>query len=172
MSAVLLQTLVWTGVLIAAVLLLRRPVARHFGAEAAYALWALPLLRLVVPPVVLPAWMAPKVAAPATPVPADAPPVSDPALLEAAAALPANTLPAAPIPAPEPGFDLFATLADWPFAEMLLAVWLGGSAVFLALRFAAYFSLRDQLLKGITIFSNSCFTLPVVPIRFRKIKRW
>lgn len=148
LSAVLLQTLVWTGVLIAAVLLLRRPVARHFGAEAAYALWALPLLRLVVPPVVLPAWMAPKVAAPATPVPADAPPVSDPALLEAAAALPANTLPAAPIPAPEPGFDLFATLADWPFAEMLLAVWLGGSAVFLALRFAAYFSLRDQLLKG------------------------
>lgn len=148
LSAVLLQTLVWTGVLIAAVLLLRRPVARHFGAEAAYALWALPLLRLVVPPVVLPAWMAPKVAAPATPVPADAPPVSDPALLEAAAALPANTLPAAPIPAPEPGFDLFALLADWPFLEMLLAVWLGGAAVFLALRFAAYFSLRDQLLEG------------------------
>ena len=33
----LLDTLVWTGVLIAAVLLIRRPVARQFGAKAAYA---------------------------------------------------------------------------------------------------------------------------------------
>jgi beta-lactamase regulating signal transducer with metallopeptidase domain len=152
MTDMLMHTLVWTGVLIAAVLVLRRPVARHFGPDVAYALWALPLLRLIVPPVVLPAWMAPKPAAPAAPALADAPPVSDPALLEAAAALPADALPAASavppatIPAPEAGFDLFALLADWPFLELLLLVWLGGAAVFLALRFAAYFSLRDGLL--------------------------
>jgi len=154
-SAVLFETLVWTGVLIAAVLVLRRPVSRHFGPEAAYALWVLPLLRLVVPPLTLPAWMAPDrapAAAPAAPVLAAAPPVSDPALLEAvAAAQPAEILPAAaaiPVAAPPEaaGFDLFAGLADLPLLEALLALWLGGAAVFLALRFAAYFALREGLL--------------------------
>ena len=67
MSAVMLQTLVWTGVLIAAVLVLRRPVTRHFGPQVAYALWLLPFARLVLPPVTLPAWMAPPSAVPAAP---------------------------------------------------------------------------------------------------------
>ncbi len=35
--------------LILFVLLVRRPFARHFGAKAAYALWALPMVRLVMP---------------------------------------------------------------------------------------------------------------------------
>ena len=39
------------SLLVAAVLLLRRPVARLFGARAAYALWLAPALRLVQPPV-------------------------------------------------------------------------------------------------------------------------
>ena len=39
------------SLLVAAVLLLRRPVARWFGARAAYALWLAPALRLVQPPV-------------------------------------------------------------------------------------------------------------------------
>ena len=51
----LLDTLVWTGALIALVLVLRRPVARQFGPRTAYALWILPLLRLILPPLVLPA---------------------------------------------------------------------------------------------------------------------
>ena len=38
-----------TSVLIALVLVLRGPVARQFGARAAYALWLAPLLRFVVP---------------------------------------------------------------------------------------------------------------------------
>ena len=38
------------SLLVAAVLLLRRPVAHLFGARAAYALWLAPALRLVVPP--------------------------------------------------------------------------------------------------------------------------
>ena len=45
----LADTLIVTGLLIFAVLVLRRPVARAFGAQAAYALWLLPLLRLVLP---------------------------------------------------------------------------------------------------------------------------
>ena len=39
---------------VALVLLLRRPVARHFGPEAAYALWAVPAARLILPPLTLP----------------------------------------------------------------------------------------------------------------------
>ncbi|HOB15298.1 MAG TPA: M56 family metallopeptidase, partial [Novosphingobium sp.] len=51
----LVDTLIATGALIALVLVLRRPVARWFGPGMAYALWALPLLRLVLPPLMLPA---------------------------------------------------------------------------------------------------------------------
>ncbi|WDA40487.1 M56 family metallopeptidase [Erythrobacter sp. BLCC-B19] len=158
MSAVLIETLAWTGVLIAAVLVLRRPVSRHFGPEAAYALWALPLLRLIVPPVTLPAWMAPNPeAAPAAlanagPMADASATASDPALWQVAATAPDTALPA-PLPisaeaatAPSAGFDLIAALSDIPVIEGLLAIWLVGTAVFLALRFSAYFTLRDLLL--------------------------
>ena len=55
----LLDTMLATGVLIAAVLVLRRPVAKLFGPGMAYALWALPLLRLALPPLLLPARQEP-----------------------------------------------------------------------------------------------------------------
>jgi bla regulator protein blaR1 len=44
------ETLAATALLMALILLLRRPVARAFGAYAAYALWLAPLVRLLVPP--------------------------------------------------------------------------------------------------------------------------
>lgn len=59
MMAWLADTFVWTAMLIVLVLLVRRPVARHFGPQVAYALWALPLARLFLPPLVLPASLAP-----------------------------------------------------------------------------------------------------------------
>jgi beta-lactamase regulating signal transducer with metallopeptidase domain len=137
MTGLMLHTLVWTGVLIAAVLVLRRPVSKAFGPEAAYALWALPLLRLVLPPLTLPAWMAPEAKAPAVamtvaPLPGDA------VVWQAVADAPVAAAPA--------GFDITALLTDLPLLEGLLLAWLGGAAVFLALRFAAYFSLRAALL--------------------------
>ena len=55
----LTETLVWTGALIALVLVLRRPVARAFGPGMSYALWLLPLLRFALPPIPLPAAFAP-----------------------------------------------------------------------------------------------------------------
>lgn len=133
MTAALLHTLVWTGVLIAAVLILRRPVTRHFGPQIAYALWALPLARLILPPLTLPAWMAPS-RADARPEPV----ASDVLVLE--------PVPASPAAADPGGFDLLATLADWPILETLLVIWLGGAMLTLALRFGAYFALRDELL--------------------------
>jgi bla regulator protein blaR1 len=44
------ETMAMTALLIAAVLLVRRPFAALFGPRIAYALWLIPLLRLVLPP--------------------------------------------------------------------------------------------------------------------------
>ena len=66
MSAWLIDTLLYTGLLIALVLVLRRPVGKFFGPQLAYGLWALPFLRLLLPPIVLPASLAPE-PAPAMP---------------------------------------------------------------------------------------------------------
>ena len=63
MSTWLIDTVLYTGVLIALVLGLRRPVGKFFGPQFAYALWALPFLRLLLPPIVLPASYAPEPAA-------------------------------------------------------------------------------------------------------------
>ena len=53
-----LQAGVMISVLILAILIIRRPFARMFGAEAAYALWALPLIRLFLPVIAIPqAWL-------------------------------------------------------------------------------------------------------------------
>lgn len=123
----LLDTLVWTGALIALVLVARRPVARQFGAKAAYALWALPLLRLFLPPIVLPAWLAPA-AAPVAIVATDNAhvPIADAAMF--AQSIPAE-VPAA---------------IDW--ALIAIAVWLIGALTYFTLRLAAYARLRSELL--------------------------
>lgn len=44
------QTTLAVALLIGLVLLVRRPFAKYFGAKAAYALWVLPAIRLVLPP--------------------------------------------------------------------------------------------------------------------------
>lgn len=115
----LTDTLIATGALIALVLVLRRPVSRHFGPGMAYALWALPLLRLVIPPLVLP--MPPAGIAPVQPI--------------------------APIPvvaAGEAPADPVISLA-W-LESALLALWLVGAVAFLAWRTLGYHRLRRELL--------------------------
>ena len=121
----LLDTLLYTGLLIALVLLVRRPVARHFGPTCAYALWALPGLRLVMPPVILPSSMAPA-----------QPEIGEGALLALAMATEASPAPAA-VDAP----------MWWDRAELLLALWLGGALLFLASRMANYLKMRRELLR-------------------------
>ena len=116
----LADTMVWTGALIAVVLVLRRPVARAFGPGMAYALWALPLLRLVLPPIVLPALPAAPVARAAAPE-----------------VVVINLPPAAP--AAVPAFD---------WAALGLALWLGGAAALLGWRLLAYWRMRRRLLAG------------------------
>lgn len=118
----LVGTLVWTGALIAAVLIARRPVAQHFGPRAAYALWLLPLLRLALPPIVLPAWLA-LAAAPA-------PAAESMAVLVTVPVYPAEV-------AGQPAFD---------WTALVLALWLCGALVYASLRLASYFQLRRALL--------------------------
>ncbi len=155
MTSWLLETLIWTAVLIAGVLVLRRPVARWFGPQFAYALWAIPAIRLFLPPIELPAWMRP----------AD---MAEEA--EQAAALAANGKteflilnPANPVATTDGpvGVEAAAHDASSPITPALnvdletlfqigiqfgIAVWLIGAAIFLYLRFADYFRLRSDLL--------------------------
>lgn len=49
MTEWLIDTLLATSALLLLVLLIRTPVARHFGASTAYFLWALPAARLFMP---------------------------------------------------------------------------------------------------------------------------
>ncbi len=129
----LLDTLLWTGALIALVLLVRRPVARHLGVGAAYALWALPALRLIVPPMTLPAWMAPAPSATLEPMASDAGRFAEPQFATSAPAdmaVPLQTL-------PEPT----------DFTTPLAILWLLGASIFLVRRFWLYARLREELLE-------------------------
>jgi bla regulator protein blaR1 len=136
MSAWLIDTVLYTGALIALVLVLRRPVGRHFGSQVAYALWALPFLRLLLPPVVLPASFAPETSAA---------PVSEQAHI--AADLPVATganiaTAAAATPPPPPAWEWVDLLAP------AVSLWAGVALAFLIFRVVTYHRMRRELLKG------------------------
>jgi bla regulator protein BlaR1 len=130
----MIETLVWTGLVIGLVLMLRRPVGRYFGPKAAYALWILPFLRLLMPPLVLPAWLAP-----AVPEVEQAAPQSGEytAYTAQLANIPADQMTAATS-------DTFALSVSG--ATILLTIWLTGAAIFMGLRFTGYFKMRRSLL--------------------------
>ena len=137
-SLFLLDTLVWTGALIGVALLPRRPVAKYLGAGAAYALWFLPLIRMLFPPVTLPAWMRPDLS------------VGGDAASEVIAADLAFA------PSAESGFSYseFVSPAgtaplDTPIDLLtpLVIVWLVGAAIFMGRRFWLYGELRRELLE-------------------------
>jgi bla regulator protein BlaR1 len=109
MIAWLIETFVAVTLLMAMVLLLRGPVARSFGAGWAYALWAVPALRLVLPP--LPQ-LAPDLYLPPVVL-------FIPTAAEMAAPLPAQAGP-----------------GQWvPF---MLAMWAGGAVIFLIVQWLGY----------------------------------
>ncbi|ALE16642.1 Regulatory sensor-transducer, BlaR1 /MecR1 family [Altererythrobacter epoxidivorans] len=130
MTQWLFDTLVWTGALIALALLLRRPVAHWFGPRIAYALWALPTLRLFLPPIELPAWMAPE----AAPVPAAETAV-------AGAEQVVLLVPVDPVPVAEGNW-----FAELPLVELALVLWLTGTLAFLYRRFRGYAEMREEML--------------------------
>lgn len=132
----LVDTLIVTAALMALVLVLRRPVAKHFGAELAYALWAIPLARLFMPP------LTKTIEIPvSTPV---APQVAD----SGAAIIPAAVAAAAPAvdAMPEPSL-VQSLLADADWFAIGVTVWLCGAAIFLIAQLSAYLQNRRELLE-------------------------
>ncbi|TCM21421.1 beta-lactamase regulating signal transducer with metallopeptidase domain [Novosphingobium sp. PhB165] len=164
MIAWLADTLVMTGALMALILLVRRPVARLFGPMAAYALWALPMIRLVLPPLSLPRGLIPQLSLGVEPITAAAVPVEAPM-----ASVPVDTvmdMPQATSAAEPAATDLGTHLAATPVADpglfahvpwtaLLLTVWLGGAAVFLAWRIWNYRLMRREILAEARLVARS-----------------
>lgn len=116
----LVEALIGSTLLMLLVLAIRRPVARLWGAHHAYALWALPALRMLLP--AIPGWTPLYV-----PV-AQSKPEGDMALAlmtPADAARYSEPLPAATLQIGEVGL-----VPDW--SALLLGLWAVGAVVFLA----------------------------------------
>jgi len=152
MTGWLLDTLLYTGLLIALVLVLRRPVSHHFGPQIAYTLWGLPFLRLLLPPVVLPASLAPEPAA-APELAVATTPAADLEWVEAAAVAapppapvdlsPVDLSAAAPVP------QAASTQLSWDWVDLGAAVlwlWLASALCFLLWRVVMYRQMRAELL--------------------------
>jgi beta-lactamase regulating signal transducer with metallopeptidase domain len=108
-----IEAIAASTVLMLVVLALRGPVARRFGAHAAYLLWLLPALRMVLP-------RLPEAADPVRAVPIHL----DVSRLVAAAT-------AQPTP-PAPTFTAAVTQPSIDWVMVGLIIWLGGAAVYLA----------------------------------------
>ena len=127
-AAMLLQawadTLVTTGLLVLLVLIIRKPFARHFGPRLTYVLWAVPALRLALPP--LP-FADPVVVMPAP-------------MTEAVVMVPEGLPVAAPAPVAEP---------LWSVAELtpvFFALWAAGMAAVLIAALVSHQRFRREVL--------------------------
>ncbi|PKP82238.1 MAG: hypothetical protein CVT79_08090 [Alphaproteobacteria bacterium HGW-Alphaproteobacteria-18] len=139
-----LEAAVAATLLILLVLAIRKPVARHFGAGIAYALWLLPVVRLLLPPLPHQASLFSWFKLPAAGVGVGAPGEAARAAPETVPAMSTIPVPAAPVEAvpaaPPAAFD--AALPPAPLAEtpdllvyaglIALAVWLAGVLYLLA----------------------------------------
>jgi len=123
MIAWAVETLVATTLLMLLVLAIRAPVRRSFGPAVAYALWAIPVLRMILPP--LPGhWRGE--ALPTLPVPED---------IIIYLGEPVATLPV------EPAHGL-----GWP--PVVLALWVAGAALFAAYHLIAHRRFCDRVRRG------------------------
>lgn len=127
LTAWAVEALVASALLMALVLALRGPVRRAFGPRIAYALWALPALRLMLPP--LPAEWTQAAALP---------------LVRASEAMTVLIVPADADAAAEP----MAAMAALPWGEMLLAGWALGAAMFFAAHWLRHRRFCRQVLAG------------------------
>jgi bla regulator protein blaR1 len=121
MIAWALDTLIGVTVLMLLVLALRVPVARAFGAEWAYALWLLPLIRLVVPPFDLFA-------------------------AQTTSALPAYTV--IVIPAAAQASETASASEGIGLLSFLLGLWLTGAALFVYLQKRNYRAFIEEIGEG------------------------
>lgn len=126
MSVWIAETLIATTLLMALVMMVRRPVARWLGAGAAYLLWALPLARALLPA-----------------LPDDV----DPSPLHVAvdqAGLP-SLLAVQPAAMATPVVD-----TAMPWLEIAITLWLMGIVAFLGVQAVGYVRFRRHMLRGAT----------------------
>jgi beta-lactamase regulating signal transducer with metallopeptidase domain len=137
MGAWLFDTFVVTSMLMLLALLVRRPVARHFGPSVAYALWLIPAARVLMPSLE------------GAPAPT----------LESGTALPDTVRDAilAGIVTPENTASATSQMASTPsvdYAVLGLTLWLGGATLFFIIQMIRYASMRDELLSEATEIAN------------------
>jgi bla regulator protein blaR1 len=139
----LLQTVLAVSVLMAIVLVSRRYVAKQFGAGVAYALWAIPLARLVLPPLHLPVSLMPRLSLPNGTVAGSQ---ADAATAVIVSTTPDTVAPVAAVPPPAPvhfhpdpmldGLTSPQPLMDTLSSMLLpglLVLWAGGALFFFGL---------------------------------------
>ncbi len=139
MEAWLFDSLLVTTLLMGAILLLRRPVARLFGPGVAYALWLIPAARLLMPSIE----GAPVAAA------GEAQWVRDAVRESILSGVPSsNTADQVLVAANE----IPAATVDW--AALGVTFWLGGAALFFIIQMIRYASMRDDLLSDAAEIAN------------------
>ncbi|WP_375272021.1 M56 family metallopeptidase [Sphingomonas sp.] len=136
MIALLLEALAGSTALMLLVLVARGPVRRAFGAEIAYLLWTLPVLRLMLPP--LPSEWSPFGAAP---------------MVGAGARAMTLIAPADPI---APVGVVAATSASVPIdaATMVTLAWASGALAILGVQLAQYLRFRARVLRGADVVAR------------------
>lgn len=123
MTEWLIDTLLATSALLLLVLLIRTPVARHFGASTAYFLWALPAARLFMPTLTQEVRLPASVAGDNT---------SDARAIAASVAVDAgNAIASGPV-------------VDWTLVAITL--WLGAAALLFIVQMYRYADMREELL--------------------------
>ncbi len=133
------DALLASTLLMGLVLLLRRPVARHFGAHAAYALWALPALRLLLPP--LPGWRNPLAG-----LASWFPPLSAPL---STATEGAGTM--APVPAPM--VSTVVSTSQW--SQWIVLAWIAGAVLMILYQFWRYHRFLGAALARATLLQRT-----------------
>ena len=129
MSAWLFDSLLVTSALMGAILLIRGPVAKLFGAGVAYALWLIPAARLLMP----------SLTDETAPVGQSSQAMSD-TVRESILAGINIAEPATTAIAGSPGIDM---------AALAITIWLGGAVLFFMIQMIRYASMRDDLLSGV-----------------------
>jgi beta-lactamase regulating signal transducer with metallopeptidase domain len=138
------DTLVGSTLLMLLALAARRPMARAFGPHAAYGLWLLPALRMVLPP--LPGWHPLYVPVAHTDAPATIGIVDPATAARLAGPLPVETV-------SHPPAALAGMAVQWP--ALLIGLWLAGALAFAAVQAWRYHRFVRAALADGEVFSRT-----------------
>ncbi|WP_443971223.1 M56 family metallopeptidase [Sphingobium sp. CR28] len=143
MIAWAIEAVVASTALMLLVMVLRRPVAEHFGAQAAYALWALPALRMVLPPLTL----GLGVSAPMLAVEPVSGSISD--VVRSSIVAGGTTSHAAAV------IPVSNSLGSAGWIALAVLIWLVGAGLFLIGHVWGYRRFRAHLLSGATVMGEA-----------------